>query len=63
MYLQYVIAFEQKHVRFFTIKKPVAKSFVNMIMRKGFPLRDKINLKLRYVVIVAAVAYCYFTLF
>lgn len=49
MMLEYSIAFEQKHVTFYTIKKPVAKSFVQMIMRKGFPLRDKINFKIRFV--------------
>lgn len=49
MYLQYSIAFENKQVKFYTITKPVAKSFVQMIMRKGFPLRDKINFKIRFV--------------
>lgn len=49
MYLQYSIAFENKQVKFYTIIKPVAKSFVQMIMRKGFPLRDRINFKIRFV--------------
>lgn len=49
MYLQYSMAFENKQVKFYTIKTPVAKSFVQMIMRKGFPLRDKINFKIRFV--------------
>lgn len=49
MYLQYSMAFENKQVKFYTIKTPVAKSFVQMIMRKGFPLRDRINFKIRFV--------------
>lgn len=47
MYLQYTVAFEHENVRFYTIAKPVAKSFVQMIMTKGFPLRDKLNFKIR----------------
>lgn len=49
MYLQYSIAFETTQVKFYTIKTPVAKSFVQMIMTKGFPLRDRINFKIRFV--------------
>lgn len=48
MYLQYSIAFENKQVKFYTITAPVAKSFVQMIMREGFPLRDRINFKIRF---------------
>lgn len=49
MYLQYSIAFENKQVKFYTITQPVAKSFVQMIMSEGFPLRDRINFKIRFV--------------
>lgn len=49
MYLQYAVAFENRNAKFYTIPNPVAKSFVQMIMSKGFPLRDKINYKLRLV--------------
>lgn len=49
LYLEYSIAFEHKQVVFYTIKKPVAKSFIQMIMTKGFPLRDRINFKIRFV--------------
>lgn len=49
LYLEYSIAFEHKQVVFYTIKEPVAKSFIQMIMTKGFPLRDRINFKIRFV--------------
>lgn len=47
MYLQYAIAFQNQNTTFYTIPNPVAKSFVQMIMSKGFPPRDKINYKIR----------------
>lgn len=47
MYFQYSVAFEDRHIRFFIIKQPIAKSFVEMLMVKGFPLRDRIDQKIR----------------
>lgn len=49
MFLQYAIAFENQNAKFYTLKSPVAKSFVQMMMARGFPLRDKINFKIRLV--------------
>lgn len=51
MYFQYSVAFEDRNVRFFTIKEPIAKSFVEMLMIKGFPLKDRIDQKIRYLYI------------
>lgn len=47
MYFQYSVAFEDRNVKFFTVKEPIAKSFVEMLMIKGFPLRDRMNEKIR----------------
>lgn len=48
MYVQYVIAFEKQNTKIFTFREPIAKSFVEVYMTKGFPLRDKLNFLLRW---------------
>lgn len=58
MYFQYSVAFEDRNVRFFIIKQPIAKSFVEMLMVKGFPLRDRIDQKIRQMIELGYLAGC-----
>ncbi|XP_055599175.1 uncharacterized protein LOC129748543 [Uranotaenia lowii] len=50
MYLQYSAAHQIRATRFYQLHELVARSFVQMIMKKGLPLRDHINKKIRSMV-------------
>lgn len=49
MYLRYAAAHQTEPASVFTLDEIVAKSFIQIVMQKGLPLRDHINKKIRQV--------------